>query len=77
MEQGNSYKLQGVTVREFHGKRFLSTSKDITRILQADDIGSVLMKKMMRMKLLTGTLPQSKMHAFSAALRPAAPVKMP
>ena len=41
MEQGNSYKLQGVTVREFRGKHFLSTSKDISQILQADDIGSV------------------------------------
>ena len=41
MDDNSSYQLKGVTVRQFKGKRFLSTSKGISCILEADDIGSV------------------------------------
>ena len=41
MDEDSSYQLKGVTVRHFRGKRFLSTSKGISCIIKADDIGSV------------------------------------
>ena len=41
MDDNSSYQLKGVTVRQFKGKRFISTSKGISCILETDDIGSV------------------------------------
>ena len=41
IKEDNSYKLNGMTVREYRGIRFLSTSKDNSHILEVDDIGSV------------------------------------
>ena len=41
MDEDSSYQLKGVTVRQFRGKRFLSTSKGVSCIIKADDIGSV------------------------------------
>ena len=41
MEEGVSYKLCGMVVREFRGRKFLSTSKQNSVIETIDDIGDV------------------------------------
>ena len=41
MEEGQSYKLNAVVVREYQGKRFLSSSKNKSKIEALDDVGEV------------------------------------
>ena len=41
MDEGGSYKLCGMVVREFMGKKFLPTSKQNSTIEAIDDIGDV------------------------------------
>ena len=41
IEVGKSYRLGGVMVREFQGRKFLSTSKEKSEIEVIDDIGDV------------------------------------
>ena len=41
IEAGKSYDLTGLVVREFRGRKFLSTSKDKSNIVDAEDIGEV------------------------------------
>ena len=42
IEAGKSYQLIGLVVREFRGRKFLSTSKDKTTILASDDVTEVV-----------------------------------
>ena len=39
--EGDSYRLSGVVVREFRGKKFISTSKENSTIEKIEDIGDV------------------------------------
>lgn len=41
MDEGGSYRLCGMVVREFRGEKFLSTSKENSTIEAIDDIGDV------------------------------------
>ena len=41
IEIGGSYSLTGMTVREFRGRKFLSTAKDNSSIVSTEDIGEV------------------------------------
>ena len=41
MDEGGSYKLRGLVVREFRGKKSLSTSKQNFTIKAMDNIGDV------------------------------------
>ena len=41
VEEGMCYKLSGVVVREFKGKKFLSTAKNNCNIIKISDIGCV------------------------------------
>lgn len=41
LEEDGSYKLSGVVVREFRGKKFLSTAKENCKLEKIDDIGLV------------------------------------
>ena len=41
MDEGGSYKLCGMVVREFRGEKFLPTSKQNSTIEAIDDIGDV------------------------------------
>lgn len=41
IEAGKSYDLTGLVVREFRGRKFLSTSKEKSNIVDAEDIGEV------------------------------------
>ena len=57
-----SYRLSGMMVREFRGKKFLSTSKEYSQIEEIKDIGDVedeVMRTLTRAILLS-----SMMHAW-------------
>ena len=41
IQAGKSYELNGMVVREFRGRKFLSTSKDKSDIIAVDDIGEI------------------------------------
>ena len=41
IEEVRSYRLSGMMVREFRGKKFLSTSKEMSAIERISDIGVV------------------------------------
>lgn len=41
MAEGDSYRLSGMLVREFRGKKFISTSKESSSIEKLDDIWDV------------------------------------
>ena len=41
MEDGHSYHMCGIMVREYKGKKFLSTAKEGSTIMEIDDIGPV------------------------------------
>ncbi len=41
MEEGKSYQLCGMVVREYRGTKFLSTSKENSQIEPIDDVGAV------------------------------------
>ena len=41
MAEGDSYRLSGMLVREFRGKKFILTSKESSSIEKLDDIGDV------------------------------------
>lgn len=41
MEEGSSYRGEGLMVREYKGKKFLSTSQENCKIVKIEDIGSI------------------------------------
>ena len=42
MEDGDSYRIDGIMVREYKNKKFLSTAREGSNITEINDIGPVL-----------------------------------